>query len=196
MLYVFAACLAILIMLTIRIARQQAYLSEKKLLHASRHDSLTGVCNRGYLTELGGREVALAKRYGRSLALAMIDIDHFKIVNDTFGHEVGDRAIKILVDVCQPNLRSIDHFGRLGGEEFVCILPETDLAEALTCAERMRTSVENVGLETRDGPFTFTISIGVAVLGPSQEDFPSLLKSADDALYRAKKGGRNLVMTN
>jgi diguanylate cyclase (GGDEF)-like protein len=100
------------------------------------------------------------------------------------------------VDVCEPSLRSIDHFGRLGGEEFVCILPETDLAEAMTCAERMRKSVEDVRIETRDGPLSFTISIGVAVLGPDQEDFSALLKASDDALYRAKNGGRNMVMSN
>lgn len=193
MLYVFSVLLTILIMLTVRRSRHQAFLLEKKLLHASRHDSLTGACNRGYLVDLGEREVTLAKRYGRPLALIMIDIDHFKQVNDTYGHEVGDRVIKTLVEVCQSNLRSIDHFGRIGGEEFVCILPETEHAEAWACAERMRKSVEAVRMDTRRGSLHFTVSMGIAVLTPSDQDLTSLLRGADDALYRAKRDGRNRV---
>ncbi|MBI3283850.1 MAG: GGDEF domain-containing protein [Burkholderiales bacterium] len=194
MMYLFALSLAGIVMLVIRSSRQKAYLSEQQLLHLSRHDSLTGAYNRGYLTELAERELAVSRRYGRPLAVAMLDIDHFKQVNDNYGHAVGDRAIQALVDACTQNLRAIDHFGRTGGEEFVCVLPETGDAEAVLCAERLRLCLAALGIATEQGNLQFTVSIGVAVLNSRHADWDALLKDADSALYRAKREGRNRVV--
>lgn len=194
MLYIFAVGLACTLMLVIRSFRQKAYLLEKELLHISRHDSLTGTCNRGYLLELAEREVAVARRYGRKLAIAMIDIDHFKQINDTHGHHTGDEVIKQLVKTCTDNLREIDHFGRIGGEEFVCVLPEADEAEALACAERLRRGIEEVQIQGSHGPVRFTISVGVAVLDDSHANLDAMLEDADNAMYIAKHEGRNRVV--
>lgn len=194
MMYVFSLSLAAIVMLVIRSFRQKTYLSEQKLLHLSRHDSLTGVYNRAFLTELAEREVALAKRHGRALAVAILDIDHFKLVNDNYGHDTGDRVICALAHTCQATLRNIDHFGRIGGEEFVCILPETSEAEAMLCLERLRLSIAALQIETPLGTLKFTISIGVALLQARHTDWPALLKAADTAMYSAKNAGRNQVV--
>lgn len=194
MLYLISVFLACIIMLVIRSFRQSAFLLEKELLRVSRHDSLTGAWNRGYLTELAEREIALAQRHGRTLAVAMLDIDHFKHVNDTYGHGTGDKVIQLLVNTCTDNLRTVDHFGRIGGEEFVCVLPETDEAEAMICAERLRHAIEALRVEAPQGAFQFTASIGVAILNPSHVDWSALLKDADTALYCAKGEGRNRVV--
>jgi len=194
MLYLFSVGLACIVMLVMRLFRQRAFLSERELLHISRHDALTGAFNLRYLTELAEREMALARRHERMLAVAMIDIDHFKRVNDTYGHDIGDKVIKILVDTCHNNLRATDHFGRTGGEEFVWIMPETNEADALACAERLRRSVEALVVNAPEGKFGFTISIGVAVLSGTHTDWHALLKDADIALYCAKRDGRNRVV--
>jgi diguanylate cyclase (GGDEF)-like protein len=191
MLYFFSVFLAGLLMMVMRSLRRNAFLLEKELIHISRHDSLTGACNRRCLGELAEREIALAERHGRPLAIAMLDIDHFKLVNDTYGHDVGDEAIKAFVKTCESNLREIDHFGRIGGEEFVCILPETAKAEALLCAERLRLSIEALRIEIPQRTLQFTVSIGVALRDPAHSDWNALLKAADDALYQAKRTGRN-----
>lgn len=191
LLYAFSVALAIAIMLVVGSFRRQAFQSEKRLLHNARHDSLTGTANRGYLAELGLRAVAQAQRHTRPLAVAMIDIDHFKRVNDLYGHATGDSVLKHLVKTCMASLRQADALGRFGGEEFVCIMPETGPDEALACAERMRKSVSASQLDTARGPLGFTISVGVAVLHPGMDSWEALLKEADDALYVAKGGGRN-----
>lgn len=192
--YFFSINVAGIVMLVIASFRRKAFILEKELLHISRHDSLTGAFNRGYLTELAEREVQLARRHGRSLAALMLDIDHFKRVNDTWGHAKGDDVIRSLVATCLGNLRSIDYFGRIGGEEFVCLLPDTGTAEALDCAERLRRKVESVRVDTMLGPLQFTVSIGVALLAPRHAEWSALLKDADTALYRAKAQGRNRVV--
>jgi diguanylate cyclase (GGDEF)-like protein len=193
MLYVFSVGLAGIVMLVTRFFRQRAFLFEQQLIQISRHDSLTGAYNRGFLMELAEREVALAMRHRRPLAVAMLDIDHFKKVNDNFGHDVGDKVIKLLVQTCKENLRVIDHFGRIGGEEFVCVLPEAAQADVMLCAERLRASVEALHVETPQGELRFTMSIGVALLNSHHADWNALLKDADTALYRAKREGRNRV---
>jgi len=190
-LYLFSAALAAAIMLVIGAFRRQAYLFEKRLLHNARHDSLSGAANRGYLTELGAREIALARRHQHPLAAAMIDIDHFKRVNDIYGHAVGDAVIRALVKTCTDSLREGDLFGRFGGEEFVCLMPQTDASEALACTERMRRSIETLQVDSGRGPVCFTISAGVAVLEPGRDSWEALLQAADEALYLAKGGGRN-----
>lgn len=190
-LYLFAAAIAAAIMLVVVTFRRQAYLSEKRLLHSARHDSLSGAANRGYLNEAGAREVALARRHQRPLALAMIDIDHFKRVNDIYGHAAGDNVIRELARTCRSNLREADLFGRFGGEEFVCVMPETSADQAFACAERIRHSVEGLRIETGRGQLQFTISTGIAVLGPGRDQWETLLQEADEAMYQAKGSGRN-----
>jgi diguanylate cyclase (GGDEF)-like protein len=181
MLYLFSVGLAGMVMLVVRFFRQQAFLLEQQLLQISRHDSLTGAYNRGFLN-------------GRALAVAMIDIDFFKKVNDTFGHDVGDQVIKQLVDICTQNLRVIDHFGRTGCEEFVCVLPETGEADAMRCAERLRSAIEQMHIGPPHDQLRVTISVGVALLSSRHENWPALLKDADLALYSAKRTGRNRVV--
>jgi diguanylate cyclase (GGDEF)-like protein len=192
-LYTFSLAMAATLMLAIRVFRQRAFLSEKALLYSSRHDSMTGACNRAYLTELAEREVALARRHGRPLAVAMLDIDHFRRINDDHGHAVGDEVILQLVSICTGALRSIDHFGRIGGEEFVAIMPETSMPDALRCAERMRRDIAQIRVATPRGTLRFTASLGVAMLTDKHPHWSALLGDADAAMYRAKKAGRNRV---
>lgn len=191
--FLFAVGLAATLMLVVRLFHQKSFLLEKELLHLSQHDSLTGACNRRYLEGVAERELAVARRHGHTLAVAMLDIDHFKCVNDTYGHEVGDRVLQELVRTCLGQLRAIDHFGRLGGEEFVCVLPQTDREEALRCAERLRASLAAISIATPFGPLHITASVGVAIYGPGHADWQALLKDADEALYSAKRAGRNRV---
>jgi diguanylate cyclase (GGDEF)-like protein len=191
LLYGLAVALAAAMMLAIGNAKRRAWQFEQKLLHNARHDSLTGAANRGYLAELGQHAVALARRHQHPLAVAMIDIDHFKRVNDLYGHATGDDVLKHLVRTCMTSLREADVLGRFGGEEFVCVMPETSAEDALAAAERMRRSVEGLRLPSGHGMINFTISTGVAVFGPGMENWEALLKEADHALYSAKGGGRN-----
>jgi diguanylate cyclase (GGDEF)-like protein len=194
MLYCFSVGLAYVLMLVVVFFRKRAFLFEKELLHSTRHDGLTGIYNRGYLQELAEREIAAAKRYDRPLAVAMLDIDYFKRINDTYGHAVGDQVIHALACACQTALREIDHFGRIGGEEFACVLPETCEEDARICAERMRSKIEALVVETPYGPISFTISVGVAMLGRRLDNWAALLHAADQAMYGAKNAGRNRVL--
>jgi len=191
MLFGFAIALSFALMLVIRSFALQTLALEAQLLHSARRDSLTGACNRGYLFELAEREVALAQRHQRPLAIAMLDIDFFKCVNDTHGHAVGDEILVWLAHTCQSELRAIDHFGRIGGEEFVCVMPETSEAEALQCAERLRARIAQATVATAAGPLQCTVSIGVAMLRPPAGEWKALLRAADGALYQAKEAGRN-----
>lgn len=192
-LYIFSLVMAATLMLAIRVFRQRAFLSEKALLYSSRHDRMTGACNKAYLSELAEREFALARRHARPLAVAILDIDHFKRINDGYGHAIGDDVIGQLASTCQGSLRSIDHFGRIGGEEFVVVMPETGLHDAMRCAERMRCDIERARVATSRGALRFTASFGVAVLTDEHAQWSSLLSAADAAMYRAKNTGRNRV---
>lgn len=193
-LYIFSLIVATSLMLVNRVFRQRAFLSEKTLLYISRHDSMTGACNKAHLTELAEREVALARRHGRPLAVAMLDIDNFKRINDQYGHAIGDEVIRQLVNTCKSTLRSIDHFGRIGGEEFIAVMPETSMPEALACAERMRRNIEqDTHVATFQGLLSFTASFGFAILSDKHVDWNALLHDADTAMYCAKNMGRNRV---
>jgi diguanylate cyclase (GGDEF)-like protein len=170
--------------------RRRAFLSEHALLNTVRHDSLSGALSRAYVTELGRHDVALALRYGHPLSLAMLDIDWFKRVNDTYGHACGDKALCALVTACRSSLRASDYVGRIGGEEFICVMPQTGPGDALACAERIRNDVAALSLPTPSGPLGFTVSIGIATLG-GRQDWEGLLRAADAAMYAAKAAGRN-----
>ena len=134
-------------------------------------------------------EVKRCKRHGRDLAVILLDIDHFKRVNDDYGHDVGDKVLKLISEAIHQWLRSSDVFGRWGGEEFLIIAPETDLESANQLAERLRRRLSNLQF---DKVGQVTASFGVAELLPS-EDRNSLVKRADNALYQVKESGRNSV---
>jgi diguanylate cyclase (GGDEF)-like protein/PAS domain S-box-containing protein len=162
----------------------------------ARTDSLTGVNNRRHFLELAEAEINRALRYRSSLSVLMIDVDFFKDVNDTHGHAAGDQVLCRLTDVCRAGLRETDPVGRIGGEEFAVLLPETDLVGAQDVAERLRASVAATAVSRADGPdLRFTVSIGVASFQQSDGSLDGLLRAADDGLYMAKRGGRNRVCT-
>lgn len=191
LLYALSWPLALCVALATLQLRRRAFLAEQAVLDAVRHDSLSGALSRRYVTELAQHDLVLARRYGRPLALAMLDIDHFKRVNDTWGHAVGDQALCALVAACKENLRASDYVGRLGGEEFVCVMPETDAGAAMACAERMRTAVAALCIPVGTDTLRFTVSAGVAVLSTVHGGWEELLRAADAALYQAKESGRN-----
>jgi diguanylate cyclase (GGDEF)-like protein len=144
--------------------------------------------------ELAEQELNRAVRYGNPLSIFMMDIDFFKRVNDTHGHKVGDIVLKKLAEICQQTLREVDVIGRLGGEEFAILLPETGKIESTEAAERLREAIENAKVSLESGlPLQFTVSIGVSSLLSKEDNIDVLLNCADKALYRAKKSGRNRV---
>lgn len=160
----------------------------------SRTDSLTGLLNRRFLMELLLAEFQKSSRYGTPLSLVMLDIDHFKRVNDTYGHITGDAAIKAVAQVLRREIRTCDLAARFGGEEFAVVLPQTDQEGALIAAERCRRAVEATAIVAGDQELHITASFGVATcpradLGTIEQ----LIGAADEALYRAKGTGRNRV---
>lgn len=159
-------------------------------------DGLTGALNRRSFFERGGEEVMRAKRYGRALSLLMIDIDHFKAINDTHGHPAGDEAIRSLVRSIRTVVRQTDVVGRLGGEEFGLLLPETPLDGAVLVGERLRAALADNAVPSPSGTmFRFSASAGVAQLRAADAGVEVMLARADEALYRAKRGGRDRVVT-
>ena len=172
------------------LSKQALQLREAQILKLSLTDALTGVGNRRMLDEALAREVERARRQGQALSLLILDIDHFKRVNDTWGHETGDRVLRETGSSLLQMLRATDIATRMGGEEFVVLLPATALAEAVVCAERFRAA-----LATHDFALAapVTSSFGVAALQP-QENGSALLARADSALYLAKQQGRNRVV--
>ncbi len=158
-------------------------------------DGLTGLYNRRYLTRHLDMLVARAKELGKPLSVAMLDIDHFKQVNDAHGHAAGDEVIKTIAQRAVSNLRNFDTVARYGGEEFCVLMPDTLEADALMVAERLRERVarEPIAIAEAPGRLDATVSIGVAALAQTDDDGNALLKRADAALYRAKNSGRNRV---
>jgi diguanylate cyclase (GGDEF)-like protein len=159
-------------------------------------DELTGLPNRRRMMEWIAHEIERAHRYGHALTLCMLDIDHFKRINDEHGHQAGDRALVAVADVLGSSMRGADLIARFGGEEFVLLLTDTEPQLAVELVERLRASVAALPLRADDGRhYNVTISVGVAALDPGATDSISrLLLRADQALYRAKNGGRNCVM--
>jgi diguanylate cyclase (GGDEF)-like protein len=167
--------------------------ANRRLEVLARTDPLTGANNRRHFMETGNAEVQRMQRYNSSFTVMMLDIDHFKSVNDNYGHDVGDDALKATVKVLEKALRVEDTLGRLGGEEFAIILPETNKFNAAIVAERIRVSVSEIVVDTDKGPLSFTVSTGVSD-SSNGPDFDAILKCADEALYQAKEGGRNRVV--
>lgn len=172
-------------------------LLELELKRQAHVDYLTGVSNRGHFMELAEQELSRAVRYGNALSIFMMDIDFFKKVNDAHGHKVGDIVLKKLAEICQQTLREVDVIGRLGGEEFAILLPETGKEESTEAAERLREAIENAKVPLEKGlPLQFTVSIGVSSLVSKEDNMDVLLNRADQALYQAKNSGRNRVCVN
>lgn len=158
-------------------------------------DSLTGVYNRRGFFEIGAREIDRARRFCRPLSVIMFDLDHFKEINDTYGHPAGDEVLRLVVTRCQQNLRSnVDVIGRYGGDEFTVLLPESTLENARSVAGRLLNAARNP-LVLGDVQLDITFSLGVAELDQETGDFEQLLQRADRALYLAKESGRNCVRT-
>lgn len=156
-------------------------------------DALTGLYNRRGMIQLGEFELRRARRIGRPFCGMIFDVDHFKRVNDHYGHKVGDEVLQKLAERCQKTSRSVDLISRYGGEEFVILLPETNLESARRVAERLRQSIMNEPFPTDAGSLRITISIGVAE-AKDADSLHSLIERADIALYKAKNAGRNRVM--
>jgi len=157
-------------------------------------DALSGVKNRRSFFESCGPMVSYNRREKKQLATLMIDIDKFKLINDSYGHALGDEIIKIMAQTTQSLLRKSDVFGRLGGEEFAAVLPSTSLRGALKVAETIRKEIENIEYESsKKKKIKFTISIGISMLKPQDTNLEMVLHRADLALYEAKKTGRNKV---
>jgi len=167
---------------------------EQRLRTLAMTDELTGLYNRRHFTQCGVEEVVRAQRYGTPFSLLMLDVDHFKAVNDTYGHESGDEVLRHLAALLRPQLRSLDIVGRLGGEEFGVILPNTALDEARCLAERLRQAVVQNEIVTRYALLKLSVSIGVAAFGPAIQTIDDLLRYADQALYQAKAEGRDRVV--
>ena len=170
--------------------------SQRELERAARIDFLTGVYNRRAIEELGTRAIAAARRHGMPLSLLVVDIDHFKRINDELGHAAGDVALVQAVDRIRESLRAEDLLGRLGGEEFIVLMPNTDNASAAAAAERIRESFSGEPLVLGEQRRAVTLSIGVAVLAPADRHFSQLLQRADRAMYAAKNAGRDLVISD
>ncbi len=157
-------------------------------------DSLTGLYNRKHLMETLDREVARSQRHEHTLALLIIDIDHFKEYNDTYGHLAGDEVLSRLASVFMESIRSCDYAARYGGEEFIFLLPETDATAGAQAAERIRGRVAEEEFGSDDKPVVVTVSVGVASYPKDGDDSESIIREADGALYEAKERGRNRVV--
>lgn len=168
---------------------------EAELMQQANTDYLTGCASRRHFLECAGQEFARIQRYGGEMSVLMFDLDYFKAVNDKYGHQSGDIVLKKFVQVCRHMLRDVDVIGRIGGEEFAAILPETGHVQAMEVAKRLCQSVFETVVPL-DGyePVHFTVSIGVASLLKNDRQFDSILSRADKALYQAKRDGRNRVV--
>lgn len=179
-----------------KLAEQNARLEDMNTMLQSlaSSDPLTGISNRRRLLEMGEHELRRGRRFGHEVSLLILDIDHFKRVNDTWGHMAGDRVICTIADTCSQYVRSdIDVVGRIGGEEFAIVLPETDYASSLDLAERLRKAVAELSISVESALISPTVSVGAATSSQDCAMFRDLLREADKALYAAKAAGKNCV---
>ncbi|MEC4749668.1 diguanylate cyclase [Methylomicrobium sp. Wu6] len=168
---------------------------QHKYEHMAQIDYLTGLANRRHFMQQAEAELARTLRYGGALSLLMLDLDNFKQINDNYGHLTGDRVLQTFSELCQSTLREADLIGRLGGEEFVIMLPATGIAEAVKVAERLRKMIADIFIPLEDGqPLRFTVSIGVTALNELCAHIDAMLQKADQSLYKAKEEGRNRVV--
>ncbi len=189
MLYLSALSVFILL-LSVSVVLMAAERMHTEMAYLASHDSLTNALTRRHMNEVCSMELDRSQRSGHSMALLIMDLDHFKAINDTFGHQRGDRVLVDFVRKVNVLLRRPDQLGRFGGEEFVVLLPETSLPEALGVAERIRAACAEVDTEP-----SCTVSIGVATNSQGNDTVDTLIARADAAVYRAKTNGRNRVET-
>lgn len=166
----------------------------ERLEHLASVDALTNALNRRKFIETADAEFQRSRRYGRTLSFLVMDIDHFKSVNDSYGHATGDETLRSVARACRSVLRDADILGRIGGEEFAVVLPETDARAAHLAAERLRRAVAATTLATTEGNLSVTVSVGIAQAAPSHESAEAVIADADSALYQAKRTGRNKSM--
>src|SRR5262249_25635416 len=174
--------------------QNQLYAAQEALRDQAARDPLTGIWNRNAIFDIFRRELARADREGTQIAIVMIDIDHFKNLNDTHGHMAGDAVLREFTRRISTSLRPYDAVGRYGGEEFLVLLPGCDLDAGVRHAERLRNLLCEEAFDTSEGRHRTTCSLGVAstsTTGPKSTD--PLIRAADAALYRAKRNGRNRV---
>jgi diguanylate cyclase (GGDEF)-like protein len=172
---------------------QKAYAELEKLVNT---DPLTEIANRRASIAFGEREFHRAKRYAHPFSILTIDIDRFKQVNDTYGHDIGDRLLVQVSKIVTHCLRKADCFGRFGGEEFLVLLPETEQPQAAYVAERIRNRIAKTSLTIEEENIIVTVSIGIATYHADDRSLDVILKRADRALYEAKRLGRNRVVIN
>ncbi len=172
----------------------EAVRAREQLFGLATSDALTGMRNRRYFLEGAEAEFSRAKRHSRNLSLLLIDVDHFKEINDTHGHAAGDAALKSLARVCRRSMREVDIVGRIGGEEFAIAMPEAELASARAAAERLRRQIAEEELSFDGKAIRITISVGVSAAEPRDMSIEQIMRRADQALYQAKGGGRNRVV--
>ncbi|SFR77272.1 diguanylate cyclase (GGDEF) domain-containing protein [Marinobacter daqiaonensis] len=184
-------CLMIYDVTDVASGRRALEHANEQLERLSSTDRLTGLLNRGTWENLLDAEFERYRRYGHNTVLVMFDIDHFKQVNDTYGHLIGDEVIREVARITREALRQADRPGRYGGEEFGIILPETDIDGALVICERIRETLATTVIHTDDGDIRCTVSMGLVQLTDEPENYMQWLQQADDALYQAKEGGRN-----
>ncbi|NET89851.1 MAG: diguanylate cyclase [Kamptonema sp. SIO1D9] len=178
-----------------KVLEQQKHLIEK-LEKLATTDPLTGILNRRHFFNIANKEIDRYHRYNCNFSLLMLDIDHFKHINDSYGHSLGDEVLKSMTQTVLKSLRKADSFGRFGGEEFAILLPETDLETATEVAERIRKTIAKLTISTVDKLVKITVSIGVTTCKMKDESLEILLQRADKALYQAKKLGRDRVVTH
>ncbi|WP_243374190.1 sensor domain-containing diguanylate cyclase [Geotalea sp. SG265] len=175
-------------------ALQEVEKSRQEAEEIAKLDPLTGLYNRRYFFAVAERELARYRRYRHSLSLIMIDLDHFKLVNDTYGHFIGDQVLQALAAAIGGLMRQADTPCRYGGEEFAILMPETDLAAAETLGRRIKQTIESAEIETRKGAIKVTLSMGIASLdGVENAGIEHLVDRADHALYEAKYSGRSEI---
>ena len=176
----------------------EAVWSIEEVSYRSRTDQLTGLCNRRHFDEQLIRVLNEADRYHRTCALVLADVDHFKQINDSLGHEAGDEVLKLVAEVLREVVRTTDICARIGGEEFCTIVPETGIEGAVELAERIRSNLESSSVKWRQHDLRVTASFGVATYtaGTGQQLRDRLFETADRAMYRAKADGRNCVRSD
>ena len=168
---------------------------EEELQQQATTDELTGVFNRRHFINLAQEELKRAIRLKHPMTIALIDIDHFKHINDTYGHAAGDQALLSFTHICKKNFREIDVFARFGGDEFALLLPEATPAQAYDAVERIQLALAAQPIDLDGNPVSITVSAGISNLANDHESLDTLLGRADRALYRAKEAGRNRIQT-
>ncbi len=173
--------------------QQELIAARERLRDEATHDALTGLWNRAAILEILHRELARAERQQKTLAVLMVDLDHFKQVNDTYGHLAGDAVLREATRRMRSSVRRYDEIGRYGGEEFIVVAPGCDRPGAMSLAERIRASMSRDAISTFEKAIPVTVSLGLALQPEGNSSAESLVRAADAALYRAKNTGRNRI---